>query len=164
MPMDRETGELIGRVHGLFKARGLTLAVAESCTGGLVCHYLTSLPGASLIFAGGLIVYSGDMKKRLLGVPAETIDLFGVVSQRTACEMAEKARTLCRTDWGLATTGNLGPDVLEGKEMGLVYVAVKSAAGAVSRELHLTGTREENKAAAALSVLELLAEAAEAAT
>lgn len=159
--MDKRTKDLIQRIHGLFTSRKLTLAVAESCTAGLVSHYITSLPGASLFFSGGLITYATELKRELLGVSDETIARFGAVSREAAHEMAERARALCGADWGIATTGNLGPDAVEGKERGLVYVAAAAAAETVSRELRLTGSRDENKHAAAFSVLKLLAETAD---
>jgi PncC family amidohydrolase len=162
VPRDRETSALIKRVHSLFVSRRLTLAVAESCTAGQVSYYVTSLPGASAFFTGGLITYSVAMKRELLGVSSETLDRFGAVSEQTAREMAERVRVLCRSDWGLGTTGNLGPDVLEGKERGLVYIAVASEAGTVTRELLLKGSRDENKHAAAFSVLRVLVEAVKA--
>jgi PncC family amidohydrolase len=153
-----ETSDIIKRVHVLFKDSALTLSVAESCTGGLVCHYITSLPGASAFFAAGVVSYSEDIKKKILGVTSETIDKFGVVSEETAREMAEKMRLLSKTDCSLATTGNLGPDVLEGKERGLVYIAAGKEGKTISRELRLKGSREDNKREAAVAALKLLLE------
>ena len=155
-----ESGTLdaIKRVHELFKAGALTLSVAESCTGGLVCHYITSLPGASAFFTAGIVSYSEDIKKNILGVNSETIERFGVVSDETVREMAEKIRQISNTDYSLSTTGNLGPDVLEGKEKGLVYIAAGRKGKTISRELRLKGNREKNKAEAALAALRLLIE------
>lgn len=156
--MESKTGNAIKKVHELFKAGALTLSVAESCTGGLVCHYITSLPGASAFFTAGVISYSEDIKKNILGVNSETIERYGVVSEETAREMAEKIRLLSNTDFSLSTTGNLGPDVLEAKEKGLVYIAASRKGRTVSRELRLKGNRENNKAEAAMKVLRLLIE------
>jgi PncC family amidohydrolase len=155
-----ESGTLaaIKRVHELFKASALTLSVAESCTGGLVCHYITSLPGASAFFTAGIVSYNEEIKKSILGVALETMERFGVVSEETAREMAEKIRLLSNTDFSLSTTGNLGPDVLEGKEMGLVYIAASRKGRTISKELRLKGDRERNKAEAALEGLSLLVE------
>jgi len=155
------TSDIIKRVHELFKEKALTLSAAESCTGGLVCHYITSLPGASAFFTAGVVAYTEDIKKNILGVTPETINRFGVVSEETAREMAEKIRLLSKTDCSLATTGNLGPDVLEGKEKGLVYIAASKKGRTVSRELRLKGDREGNKEEAALEVLRLLIELVE---
>jgi len=142
----------------MFKDKGLTLSVAESCTGGLVCHYITDVPGASAFFKAGVVSYAEEIKKSILGVTSETIERFGVISEETAREMAEKIRQISNTDCALSTTGNLGPDVLEGKEKGLVYIAACKKGKTISRELRLKGDRESNKADAALAVLRLLVE------
>jgi len=156
--MDKKISGVVQKVHELFKGKGLTLAVAESCTGGLISHYLTELPGASSFFEAGLVVYSAEMKEKILGVPSAVIAKYGVVSRETAEEMAEKLRALAGTDYSVATTGNLGPDVLEGKERGLVYLAASGNGKTFSEELHLTGDRETNKEEAALSALRFLIE------
>jgi PncC family amidohydrolase len=146
------------KVHELFKKKGLSLSVAESCTGGLISHYITVLPGASTFFEAGVVSYSAEMKKEILGVSSAIISKYGAVSEETAREMAEKIRTLTRTDFSVSTTGNLGPDVLEGKEKGLVYIAVSKEGMTFSKELRLTGNREENKEEAALEALRFLVE------
>ncbi|HBH62128.1 MAG TPA: CinA family protein [Nitrospiraceae bacterium] len=156
--MEPVTSDIIKRVHMLFKNRALTLSVAESCTGGLICHYLTSVPGASSFFRAGIISYSEDIKKNIIGVTSETIERFGVISDETAREMAEKTRHISNTDCSLSTTGNIGPDVLEGKEKGLVYIAASTKERTISRELKLKGDREKNKAEAAREALRLLIE------
>ncbi len=158
--MESGTVDAIKKVHELFKDSTLTLSIAESCTGGLVCHYITSLPGASAFFKAGIVSYSEDIKKNVLGITSETIAMFGVVSEETAREMAEKIRQISNTDYSLSTTGNLGPDVLEGKEKGLVYIAASRKGKTVSRELRLKGDRERNKAEAAIEALKLLVEVA----
>jgi nicotinamide-nucleotide amidase len=155
-----ETLEIIHRVHELFKARGLTLSLAESCTGGLISHYITHLPGASAFFKAGAVSYSAEMKMKILGVSSDIISLYGVVSEQTAREMAEKFRGLTDTDFSISTTGNLGPDLLEGKEKGLVYIAVSKGGQTFAKELHLRGNREENKEEAALEALSFLIEIA----
>lgn len=148
-------------MHALFRTRGITLSVAESCTGGLISNYITSLPGASYFFEAGVVSYSAVAKEKILGVSPETIAAYGVVSEQTGREMAENIRKLAGTDFALSTTGNLGPDVLEGKALGLVYIAVSREGETCSRELHLKGSREENKEYASLSALEFLIEIAE---
>jgi nicotinamide-nucleotide amidase len=148
--------EIIHRAHELFKARGLTLSIAESCTGGLISHYITHLPGASAFFRAGVVSYSEDMKKKILGVSSDIISSYGVVSEQTAKEMAEKVRLLTGTDISVSTTGNLGPDVLEGKEKGLVYIAVSKEGRTFAKELRLRGNRKENKEEAALEALNFL--------
>jgi PncC family amidohydrolase len=156
--MDKEILEVIQRVHGLFRKIGLTLSVAESCTGGLVSHYLTSLSGASNFFEAGVITYSAESKKEILGVPSEIISRYGVVSEETAREMAERMRSLTKTDFSLSTTGNMGPVLLEGKGKGLVYIAVSKEGKTLSKEIRLTGDREGNKEEASLSALRFLLE------
>ena len=137
--MDNTISGIIQKVHDLFKGKNLTLSVAESCTGGLISHHITALAGASSFFEAGVVVYSAEMKKKILGVSSAVITEHGVVSRETAEEMAEKVRAATGTDFSMATTGNLGPDVLEGKERGLVYLAVSGNGKAFSEELHLTG-------------------------
>jgi nicotinamide-nucleotide amidase len=145
-------------IHSLFTARDLTLSVAESCTGGLICHYLTAVPGASSFLQAGVVTYSAGSKRRILGIPQKVFSTHGMVSEETARQMAKKVRRLTRTDVGVSTTGNLGPGVLENKPKGLVFVAVCSKKRTISIKLQLKGTREEIKEKAALSALNLLAE------
>lgn len=159
--LDKKIFEVVGRVYELFVTRGLTLSLAESCTGGLISHYLTALPGASAFFRAGVVSYSAEMKINILGVSSDIIASYGVVSEQTAKEMAEKVRVLTGTDFSVSTTGNLGPDVLEGKEKGLIYIAVSKEENTFSKDLHLKGNREENKEEAALAALKFLIEMAE---
>jgi PncC family amidohydrolase len=156
--MDQRSLEAIERLHSLFTTRRLTLSVAESCTGGLLSHYLTYLPGSSRFFVAGVITYSESAKMRILGVSPETISSHGVVSRETAGEMAERVRLITGSDYSISTTGNLGPDVLEGKEQGLIYIGLSSKDGTASKELRLSGTRNENKENACLMTLEFLIE------
>ncbi|MEW6163312.1 MAG: CinA family protein [Nitrospirota bacterium] len=160
--MGEEILDVIKRVHELFRKRDITLSVAESCTGGLISHYITILPGASNFFEAGVVSYSVEAKKKILGISPEIISKYGVVSEETAKEMAEKIRSLTGTDYALSATGNLGPDVLEGKGRGLIYIAVSKEGQTFSRELRLTGSRGENKEEASLSALRLLIEVGEA--
>ena len=160
--MDKKLTDVIQKAHELFKKKGLTLSVAESCTGGLISHYITMIPGASTFFQAGVISYSADAKQKILGVSQGTISRFGVVSEETAREMAEKIRDLTGTDFSLSTTGNLGPEVLEGKDKGLIYTAVCKKEGVFSKQLKLTGTREEIKETASFLALTFLVEILEA--
>jgi PncC family amidohydrolase len=154
--MAREALKIIVEVHQLFTERGLKLSVAESCTGGLISHYLTWLPGASRFFEAGAVTYSVLSKEKLLGISSETIASYGVVSRETAKEMAEKIRLITGTDYALSTTGNLGPDLLEGKERGLVYIGISKEGKTSIKELRLKGERARNKEEAALSALGFL--------
>lgn len=154
--MTGEVLKIIREVHELFTEKGMKLSVAESCTGGLICHYLTWFPGASRFFEAGVVTYSLASKEYILGVSSETPASHGVVSREIAREMAEKIRLLTGTDYALSTTGNLGPDVLEGKERGLVYVGISKEGKTIIKELRLKGDRTQNKEEAALSALRLL--------
>lgn len=136
----------------------MSLSVAESCTGGLISNSITDIPGASSFFKAGLITYSTESKRTILGVQEATIRKWGVVSEETALEMAVCTRNLTKTDFSVATTGNLGPDALEGKDVGIVYIAVGSGGGSFSRKFSLGGDRLENKIAATVSALKLLLE------
>lgn len=156
--MNKIISEHIIKVHNIFKEKRFTLSVAESCTGGLISHYITSFPGASEFFIAGLVVYSAEMKKKLLHIPSKVIEKFGVVSYQTAKEMAERVRKITLTDFSVSTTGNLGPDVLEGKEKGLVYVAVSRKNHTFVKEYIFKGNRRQNKENAVIKALELLIE------
>jgi PncC family amidohydrolase len=152
---------VIQKIHAFFREKSLTLSVAESCTGGLISHLITTLPGASAFFEGGVVAYSAAVKEKMLGVSSENITRYGVVSEQVVREMATNIRKLTATDFSLSTSGNLGPDVLEGKEKGLVYIAVSREGKVFSKELRLKGNREENKAMASRLALEFLMEIAE---
>lgn len=158
--MTGEAERIVISVHQLLIRKRYTLSVAESCTGGLISDLITSVPGASSFFLGGVVAYSAGMKGKVLGLDMRLIKQSGVVSSETACAMAEGIRLLSGSDYSIATTGNLGPDVLEGRERGLVFVAVSREGKTVSKELHLHGGRLENKEAAALQALTLLVESA----
>ncbi len=146
--------EIVGR---LLTEQGLTVAVAESCTGGLIAHQLTNVPGSSAYFLGGVVAYSNQVKERVLGVSGETLSVHGAVSEETAREMARRARRLFSTDVALSSTGIAGPTGgTPEKPVGLVYVAL--AAQDVERcERHLwRGDRLENKQMTAEAALEML--------
>ncbi len=159
--MKQESLDVIKRVHEIFKERNLTLSTAESCTGGLISHYLTALPGSSKFFSAGIVSYTEETKINILHMTPETISEYGVVSEETAREMAEKMRLLAGTDCSISTTGNLGPDALEGKERGLVYIAASKEGMTISKELKLRRDRSANKEEASLAALELLFELVE---
>lgn len=154
--MDNRLKDILHKVHSLIQAKNLSLAVAESCTGGLISHYLTSLPGASSFFEAGVVAYSAGTKITVLGVSPDTISQYGVVSEQTVREMAEKIRELAGTDISLSTSGNLGPDVLEGKEKGLIYIAVSKGEKTFARKIILKGSRTENREEASFIALKFL--------
>ena len=124
---------------GELRAWGLTVATAESCTGGLVAKRLTEVPGASEVFGYGVVSYANEAKERLLGVSHETLERCGAVSPETAREMAEGARRLSGADIGVSLTGVAGPDGgTEEKPVGLVYLGVSSAWHSEVKELRLS--------------------------
>lgn len=147
---------IIQDIHTIFKNQNITLSIAESCTGGLISHYITTLPGASKFFLAGIISYSVDAKLKILGVSKEIISNYGVVSEETAKEMADKVRKLANTDFSISTTGNLGPETLEDKEKGLIYIGVSNNSQTFTKTLRLKGNREENKKGAAIESLKFL--------
>src|SRR3989304_1406390 len=121
---------IIGR---LFRKRGWRLSIAESCTGGLIGHRITNVPGSSDYFDGGVITYSNDAKIELLKVPEETIATYGAVSRQTAVAMAEGIRKLRGIEVGIGVTGIAGPaGGTEAKPVGLVYIALSLPVRVVS--------------------------------
>ncbi|AEF94310.1 competence/damage-inducible protein CinA [Desulfotomaculum nigrificans CO-1-SRB] len=137
---DREKIEQV--VGQLLIDAGLTLAVAESCTGGLIEARLSDIPGASRYLVGGIIAYSNQVKEKILGVPAETLAQYGAVSRQTAIAMAEGVRRELGSNIGLAVTGVAGPTSSEGKPVGLVYIALSSPTGTCFREYRFPGERK----------------------
>jgi len=117
------------------KARGETVSVAESLTGGGLGHALTQVPGASQVFLGGIIAYTADVKVNFLGVPRATIDEFSVVSEEVAIAMANGAREKIGTTWAISTTGVAGPGDYMGIREGTVWIAI---AGPINQTLLLT--------------------------
>ncbi len=147
------------RVHALLRARGETVAVAESLTAGLVSDALAEPAGASVTFRGGLIVYATDLKATLAGVPAELLDERGPVDGDVAAALAAGARDRCGADWGLATTGVAGPDPQGGQPPGTVWLGLAGPDGAKAEKLELAGTRGEIRRATVDHALEYLASA-----
>ncbi len=156
--MQENARKIICQAHDYFINSGLTISAAESCTGGLICSYLTDIEGASLFLKGGIICYWTESKIEALGISPETIALHGAVSSETAIEMAERVRLLFGTDCSIATTGNLGPTTIEGKESGLVYIATSKKGLSKHKKLMLAGDRIENKVTTALAALEFITE------
>jgi len=134
-----------------------TLGTAESCTGGMVGMELTSVPGASEVFLGGVVSYSNEIKENLLGVPRAVLENHGAVSRQTAISMAECARELLGTTWGLGVTGIAGPGGgTEEKPVGLVHWAVAGSEGTVSRHRIFPGDRGIIRQWSTNAVLDLL--------
>lgn len=150
-----ETLELV--VVRELRARGQRVALAESCTGGLVGHRITQVPGASDVLELGIVAYANWAKETLLDVPAELLARHGAVSEPVARAMAEGARRRANATWGLAVTGIAGPTGgSDAKPVGTTHVAVAGPGGATVRELRLPGPREQVKVLASQAALELL--------
>jgi nicotinamide-nucleotide amidase len=154
--------ELVGlaaRLQAICLRRKLTVAVAESCTGGLVADAITDIPGSSGYFLGGVVSYADSAKEALLGVPTEVVAAHGAVSAQVGRAMAEGARERFSADLAAAVTGIAGPDGgSEAKPVGLTYVAVAAAQGVDVRRFVWNGDRTGNKEASAAAVLEILVE------
>jgi nicotinamide-nucleotide amidase len=146
--------EVVGRRLAI---TGFTLAVAESCTGGLIAQRLTSVPGSSQYFTEGLVTYSNESKTRLLGVDKKLIKEHGAVSQQVARDMARGVRHRAKTDFGLAVTGIAGPDGgTEEKPVGLVYIALADDAHTEHKRLKFPGDRELVRWRASQAALDML--------
>ncbi len=144
-------------VGELVRSQELTLSVAESCTGGLLGHRLTNVPGSSDYFVGGVVAYSYEAKERVLGVRHDTLYDYGAVSEQTALEMAQGARRLFGTHVALSVTGIAGPGGgMPDKPVGLVYIALSARDQEACHRFVWEGDREANKAHSALAALELL--------
>ncbi len=139
------------------RTRALTLATAESCTGGLVAARLTSVPGSSDVFLGGVVAYSDEVKAAELGVPEAVLEQHGAVSAEAAAAMAAGARERLVADVAVAVTGVAGPGGgTEEKPVGLVYLHAEGPDGALARELDLPGERQAIRERATVAALHLL--------
>ncbi|SDR01060.1 CinA family protein [Thermostaphylospora chromogena] len=128
----------------LLVRRGATIAVAESLTGGLIGATLTSVPGSSAAFVGGVVSYATDLKERLLGVPGDLLAREGAVHPAVAAAMARGVRELTGAGYGLAVTGVAGPDPQDGRPVGTVHLALCGPGGRIwHRDLLLDGSREQ---------------------
>lgn len=141
----------------LLTAAGLTIATAESLTGGLVGAAITDVPGASAVYVGSVVSYATRVKASLLGVDAGRLAAHGAVDEEVARQMAEGACRVLDADLGLATTGVAGPDPQDGQPVGTVFVAVAWPARDLSRvtRLSLVGTREQVRRGSVDAVLAL---------
>ena len=144
-------------VGGLLRDRHATVAVAESCTGGMLGARLTTTPGSSQHFVGGFITYSNDLKREMLGVSAETLERHGAVSAETAQAMAIGARERAGSTYALSITGVAGPDGgTEEKPVGLVYIGIAGPEGATVTHRRFLGDRERIRVFTTQAALDLL--------
>ncbi len=154
--MTADAHQLSAEVIGTLAHSGLTLAVAESLTGGLVAAALTSVPGSSEVFRGGIVAYAPDLKSSLLDVPADLLARHGTVHPDVAAAMAKGVRRRLNSSFGIATTGVAGPGPAEGKDAGTVFVAVDGPRGQVGSGLRLAGDRADVRDQSVRAVLSLL--------
>ena len=148
---------IAAEVLQLCREQGLTLAAAESCTGGLIAKELTDIPGASQVFLGGVVSYTNHVKEQVLRVPAALLDRCGAVSAPVARAMALGARVLTGADLAVSVTGLAGPDGDDrGNPVGTVFVALSAPEGVFVRQLALGGNRERIRTLSAHHALDLL--------
>jgi PncC family amidohydrolase len=152
IPIEAQVGELL-------RQRNLHLAVAESCTGGLIGDRLTNIPGSSEYFLGGVIAYAYEAKVRLLGVKWETLEQFGAVSRETVLEMAFGVRRVLSADIGLSVSGIAGPGGgMPTKPVGLVWIGLSTARGDQAWSYQFSGDRRQVKEQSVEQALHLLAD------
>jgi len=151
-------GETIEQIVSyLLQMRGMTLAVAESCTGGLLAERITSLSGSSRYFLGGAVVYSNELKTQFANVPKALIDKHGAVSREVATAMAEGIRKRCLASYGIGITGVAGPSGgTEQKPVGLVYIALAEEEGTQVAERNFPGDRKRIRQFATQQALEMI--------
>ncbi len=149
--------ELSRKVGEKLRESRKTLATAESCTGGLIGHLITEIPGSSRYYLGGVIAYQNEVKHRILGVRQETLETVGAVSAECAREMAQGIRRLVYADVGISVTGIAGPTGgTPEKPVGLTYIHLSAADCEYGEVFVWRGNRHENKQASARAALLLL--------
>jgi PncC family amidohydrolase len=155
-PLEKAVGRLLTE-------QKLTLALAESCTGGLIAHRLTNVPGSSAYFIGGMVSYANEAKERMLGVSHQTLQEHGAVSEETAREMSREVRRLLQTDVALAVTGIAGPSGgTPEKPVGLTYIALTAEDFERCEKYLWKGDRRANKEQSAKAALRMLRQYLEA--
>lgn len=153
----RDKDTLAKAIQDLFLSRGLTLAVAESCTGGLIAHEITAIPGSSGYFMGSMVTYDNKAKQVVLGVKDESLMNFGAVSEQVVREMAEGVRSKLGTDFAIATSGIAGPDGgSDEKPVGTVWLSIAGPNKTLAKVVHLGKSRERNIRISTLTVLNWL--------
>lgn len=168
MPPDPEIFTLASQVGERLRRQGRWLAVAESCTGGLLGAALTDVPGSSAYFLGGVISYADRVKVEQLGVAEALLRQYGAVSEPVAAAMAAGVRQLLRADIGVSVTGVAGPDAEGAKPVGLTFIGIdaptqpSSGGGRVqAHQFQWTGDRWDNRRRSVVAALELLVQALE---
>lgn len=153
---DADVGSLATRAIELLVRKERTVGTAESITGGLIAATLTSVPGASAVFLGGIVAYAAEVKAALLGVPALLLDRVGTVHPDVATAMALGARDCLGADMAIAVTGVAGPEPVDGLPVGTVHVALGSGIGVRHLPLNLAGSRRQIRQDTVMHALRLL--------
>lgn len=154
-----KNSDIASEVICALKSRTMTLATAESCTGGGLGFCLTAVSGSSAVYLGGVVSYANRIKENVLHVSEEVLKMHGAVSESTAKAMAEGVRALMEADIALSITGIAGPasdDTL--KPVGLVYIGLSTKNGTVIKENHFTGDREQVRAQSICTALSMILE------
>jgi len=155
--MQKTTLKLLENIGNLLREKGWTISVAESCTGGLIGSLLTSVPGSSDYFLGGIIAYSDKIKIGVLSISALTLRKFGAVSEEVVGEMASGIKKLIKTDVGIAVSGIAGPTGgSEKKPVGTIALGVDIPGKIITNIVHFEGERNRIKEKAGIKVLEML--------
>ncbi|MDA3800478.1 MAG: CinA family protein [Kiritimatiellae bacterium] len=155
--VQKRCGELSAALCSKLAEAEQTVSTAESCTGGLVGSFITSVPGSSEIYLGGVISYCNDIKEKLLGVDSNLLIQHGAVSEQVALAMADGCRLKFGSTYAVSVTGIAGPGgATESKSVGLVYIALSSASKTICEKYQFKGSREEVRLQSVLKVLELL--------
>ena len=143
-------------ISQLFKDKGLSLGSVESFTGGKFASEITSISGASKFFKGALVTYASEEKNRILGISYQDIDQYGVVSREVAAQMASNGQKLLNVDYCVSFTGNAGPDAMEGKPVGLIYIGVAIYDRIEVYEFQLSGSRDDIQKEGVKNALDIL--------
>jgi len=154
--MDKALLTVTEKIAKILANKGLKLSIAESCTGGFISNAITNFPGSSKFYDTGIISYSENSKRSVLGIKTSTLKKYGTVSEETAIAMAESARKITDSDISLSTTGVAGPDTIEGKQVGLIFMAVSTPDMTEAKKINLTGNRATIKKQASLEALKFL--------
>jgi PncC family amidohydrolase len=154
--MDNNFQKIIEKISGTLRKKKLRLSIAESCTGGFISNALTNLPGASKFFELSVICYSKKTKVSVLGISGPLLKKYGMISEETAVAMAKSVRKLGDTDISLSITGIAGPERIEDKKIGLIYMASATEDLVESKGMILRGSRERIKKQASFEALKFL--------
>ena len=144
-------------INKLFREHGYTLGSVESFTGGLFAETITSVSGASHFYKGALVTYATEEKNRLVNISYDVIDTFGVVSKEVASLMAINGQKALNVDCCVSFTGNAGPEAMEDKPVGLIYIGVAFCDKVEVYEFHLSGSRKDIQKEGVKNALEILA-------